>query len=300
MSNIVIKEISYEVFGRCVLLSNGEVEMVVTLDLGPRIIRFGFIGKENEFCDNSPLVVSSEYGDWKLVGGHRLAHSPENVPRTYIPDSRPVNLSLINDGIRVTQEVEPWTQLLKEMEITVGPDNCFHIKQTITNKNAWPVELSVWGITAMASNGIEIIPLSKQQKDCLPNRALVFWPYAQVNDKRFHLFDSYAVLCQEPSNSESFKFGTNNEDGWVAYVNHNNLFVKKFEPQLGKTYPDYGVSYETYTDKVVLEMEILSPIEKLDIGNSYTLNESWKLIKDVNLERISVENIDKIVKDYIL
>lgn len=301
MSNIVIKETSHETFGRCVILAYGEIELVVTLDFGPRIIRFGFAGKENMLCDNSSIVVSSEYGDWKLVGGHRLVHSPESVPRTYIPDNRSVDYCPIPGGIRVTREIEPWTQLLKEMEITVEPEgNCFNILQRLTNKNAWPVELSVWGITAMSSNGIEIVPLSKKEKGSLPNRALIFWPYAKVNDKRFRLFDNYAILRQDPSNTDSFKLGTNNEDGWAAYINHGNLFVKKFEYQQDKTYPDFGVSYETYTNNDVLEMEILSPLEKLDPDKSHTLKETWKLIKGVQLEEISAQNIDEIIKSYIL
>jgi hypothetical protein len=301
MSNIDIREVNHEVYGRCILLANKEIDLAVTLDYGPRIIRFGFKGEENELCDNCTIVVKSEHGDWRQVGGHRLVHSPEDVPRTYIPDNKPVSYSKISGGVSVTQEIEPWTQLVKEMEITIEPEeNIVHILHRITNKNAWPVELSVWGITAMAVNGIQIIPLSRKQKGSLPNRALIFWPYAKVNDKRFHLFDNYVVLRQDPSNSESFKLGINNEDGWAAYINHNNLFVKKFEYQEDKSYPDNGASYETYTNNEILEMEILSPLEKLDKGKSHTLKESWKLIKNVSLEEIGSKSIDKIVNNYIL
>ena len=45
----VTKEIinSYENYGRCVKISNGTVEAYVTIDVGPRVIRYAFVGGEN-------------------------------------------------------------------------------------------------------------------------------------------------------------------------------------------------------------------------------------------------------------
>ena len=42
-----LKEIDFENYGKCVQLSNGVIDLVVTIDCGPRIVRFGFIGNEN-------------------------------------------------------------------------------------------------------------------------------------------------------------------------------------------------------------------------------------------------------------
>lgn len=44
---VKIREITYKNYGTCVELSNGLVDVCVTADVGPRIIRYGFIGKEN-------------------------------------------------------------------------------------------------------------------------------------------------------------------------------------------------------------------------------------------------------------
>lgn len=44
---VKIREITYKNYGTCVELSNGLVDVCVTTDVGPRIIRYGFIGKEN-------------------------------------------------------------------------------------------------------------------------------------------------------------------------------------------------------------------------------------------------------------
>ncbi len=301
MGDITVKEIDYETFGRCVELCNGKISLVATLDFGPRIIRFGFTDEENELCDNSPIAVKSGYGEWRMFGGHRLTHSPENVPRTYMPDDKPVEYIPVSNGIRLTQESETWTQIRKEMEITFeAGKNSVNILQRLTNNNAWPVELAVWGITVMAQGGREIIPLAQKDTGSLPNRSLVLWPYSDIKDRRFHLLDRYILLEQDPEAEEAFKIGINNENGWVAYLNHNNLFVKRCEYAAGKNYPDFGVSYETYVNDAVLEMEFLSPIEKMDINESLTLVETWELIKNVALEDESLHSIDKLVESYIV
>ena len=43
-----IKELEFENYGNCLSVSNGMIEAVVTIDVGPRIIYFGFIGGESE------------------------------------------------------------------------------------------------------------------------------------------------------------------------------------------------------------------------------------------------------------
>ena len=40
-----LKEIDFENYGKCVQLSNGVIDVVVTIDCGPRIVRFGFVAR---------------------------------------------------------------------------------------------------------------------------------------------------------------------------------------------------------------------------------------------------------------
>ena len=39
----------YRGWPNCYRLSNGLIDLIVTTDVGPRVIRFGFVGEENEF-----------------------------------------------------------------------------------------------------------------------------------------------------------------------------------------------------------------------------------------------------------
>lgn len=91
MGKVAVREVNFKNFGKCIEISNGSIEALVTVDLGPRIIRFGFIGGENEFCDEVPVVIDVGDDKFYLRGGHRLWHSPENMPRSYMPDNKPLN-----------------------------------------------------------------------------------------------------------------------------------------------------------------------------------------------------------------
>ena len=237
---ISIEEIVYKEYGKCVEISNGTVDVVVTVDVGPRIIRFGFTGKENMFCEvpqTTQPVDEPVGGVWKMKGGHRLWHSPENMPRSYIPDDAPVEWCKIENGIKVKQKVEPWVQIEKEMEITLAAC-CDRVRvvHRLTNRNAWPVEFSVWGITVMSQGGKEIVPQPARDTGFLGNRVLALWPYSKMNDRRVYWGDKYIVLQQDPGAERPFKFGINNEDGWAAYFNHGNLFIKRYVHQMGAKY----------------------------------------------------------------
>ena len=43
------EKINYNGWPNCIRLYNDEIELIVTTDIGPRIIRFGFINKQNFF-----------------------------------------------------------------------------------------------------------------------------------------------------------------------------------------------------------------------------------------------------------
>jgi len=48
-----MEKVTYRGWPNCYRLANGEVELIVTGDVGPRIIRFGFIRDDNEFGEFS-------------------------------------------------------------------------------------------------------------------------------------------------------------------------------------------------------------------------------------------------------
>ena len=58
-------------------LSNDVVELVVTTDVGPRLIHFSFKGEDNEFLTIPEMIGLSGGSEWRVYGGHRFWHAPD-------------------------------------------------------------------------------------------------------------------------------------------------------------------------------------------------------------------------------
>jgi hypothetical protein len=296
MSETRIQKISYGGWNNCIQITNDVVDLIVTADVGPRIIRYGFKGMENEMCEIESDMGLTGGDEWRLYGGHRLWHSPEARPRTYEPDNSPVAWEQIPNGVKTIQEEEPRTRIQKEMRIVLSPESGeVNILHRLTNTGPWPVKLSVWSITAMATGGKEIVPQEYENTGLLPNRIVVLWPYTKMNDPRLQFGDRYITLMQNPQIRNPLKFGISNTLGWAAYFNHNHLFVKYYPLHRNARYPDFGASYETYTNNVMLEMESLSPLTMLEPGSHIEHAETWELFDNVPVPGSDEEEIDRIL-----
>jgi len=296
MSGVSVIKKEYKGWKNCIEISNGIVDLIATTDVGPRIIRFGFVGKENEFCEVPEQIGTTGGSEWKIYGGHRLWHSPEHKIRTYEPDNFKVEWRKKKNGIKLIQPVEPNTRIKKEMEITMSPDSAkVTVLHRLTNEGLWDVELALWAITVMATGGKEIVPLVKRDTGLLPNMMISLWPYTKLNDPRVCWGEKYITLQQDVNATTPFKFGLPNEKGWAAYANHGHLFVKQYEHIDGAVYPDFSASsYETYTCDFMLEMETLSPIVVLEPGSSIEHTEVWTLHDNVKVPA-DEEDIDKFI-----
>ncbi|NSW92610.1 MAG: hypothetical protein HPY74_18490 [Firmicutes bacterium] len=300
MGCIKITKKEYKGWKNCIEISNGIVDIIATTDVGPRIIRFGFTGKENEFCEVEGQVGTTGGNEWKIYGGHRLWHSPEHKPRSYEPDNSKIDYWEKENGIVLSQPVEPWAQIKKEIEVSLSPDKPkVFLLHRLTNKGAWPVELAAWALTVMAPGGKEIIPQVTKDTGLLPNRMISLWPYTKLNDHRVYWGEKYITLQHDCNAKGPFKIGLPNEDGWAAYANHGHLFVKQFQHIDGALYPDFGASsFETYTCDFMTEIETLSPLVVLDPDESVEHTEIWSLYDNVKVPE-NEEDIDEIILSFI-
>ncbi|MYB54434.1 MAG: hypothetical protein F4X77_19875, partial [Acidobacteriia bacterium] len=69
---VTVEKIPYAGWPNCYRLSNGEVELIVTSDVGPRIIRYGFEGGQNFFVELEEDLGKTGGDNWRLYGGSRL------------------------------------------------------------------------------------------------------------------------------------------------------------------------------------------------------------------------------------
>lgn len=295
-----VKKISYGGWNNCYEIQNGIVDLIITGDVGLRVIRYGFIGCANELCEVKDQLGSTGGDKWYIYGGHRLWHSPEGKPRSYFPDNSPLAIEIIENGVKVSQPLETTTGIKKDYVITLDPNSSsVNLKHYLTNNGMWDIELAAWALTVMATGGTEIVPQNTKDTDLLPNRMLSLWSYTKLNDPRVTWGEKYILLRQDPDNKTAFKFGISNTDGWAAYANHGNLFVKKFLPVEGALYPDYsGSSYETYTIDFMLEMETLSPLVILEPSETLEHIETWQLFSDVP-KPVTEQDVERDIIKYI-
>ena len=124
---------------------------------------------------------------------------------------------------------------------------------------------------------------------------MALWSYSDVRDERFRLTDSYATLTHDENAGKAFKCGFNVTDGYVVYAAGNQLFRKTFSAYAEQDYPDFCCNFETYTNDLFLECEILGELRTYQPGETASIKEVWE-ISDVegSPEKFIEEFVSKI------
>jgi len=288
---------NYKCLGKALKLTTDAFEVVVTIDIGPRIMHFSKPGGLNILEDDAVLGEKLPDGsEWKIYGGHRVWHSPEAFPRSYVSDSEPLqSYKIFDDGILLVQKEEVWTCMQKSIQVKFYDDKVT-VTNRIQNKGAWPVDMSVWSLTVGSRKGREVCPVVQRETGLLPNTHYVLWPYSKLNDKRVIWGQKYIVVENNTEDKCAFKFGYPNEYGWIAYFNKNLCFIKKYEHELGANYPDKGCSWETYTSDWGVELESLSPIKRVEPGSFIEHTDEWYLFDDIPMPPIDEVQIETTLK----
>lgn len=290
---VKVEKTEYGGWPNCYRMSNGNIELIVTTDIGPRIIRLGFVGKENEFKEFKDDMGKTGGDAWRPYGGHRLWHAPEIMPRTYMPDNIPVQAKV--DGATISLLSEPekdpktgmFSGLRKEMIITLHPENHVTIMHRLHNVGFWAVECAPWALTMMAPGGRAIIPRPSYKPhgpgNFLPACCVIQWSYTDPGDPRFVWGSKYIALKQDVNTKLPNKIGVGGRETWLAYARGGNLFVK-FSPYIeGATYPDAGCCIETFTNADMLETESLGPTTTIQPGQAASHLEDWFLFSGVTV-----------------
>ncbi len=307
MSEITLKEIQYKNFGKCVELSNGIIKVIVTVDVGPRIINYSFVNGENIFWEDinrletTDEVVDAYGSPWYLYGGHRLWTSPEASPRTYYADNDPVEYRQLPEGATFIQKTQKINQVQCEISVTLAPDSSeVKVCHKITNKNAWDIKFAIWALSVMSQGGLEVIPQPASDTGLLNNRIIGIWPYAKMTDSRISWGDRYVTMKQNPEIAPAYELGINSEHGFAMYFNHGDLFVKKFDVVRNGTYPDGGMSFESYVCGNFLECESLGELKNVAPNETIEHCEYWILHKADCPEFTDDNTLDELKEQYVL
>jgi len=267
----------------CLRLANEHAELIITLDVGPRVVSYCVPGGHNVLKEMPEEWGKSGEDHFVSRGGHRFWLAPEDE-RTYAPDNVAVTHEPLPNGVRLENAATaPW-HIKKELTITLSPENgAVTLQHRATNLGSAPATLATWAITVMQPGGLEIIPnppLGEHPRDLLPDRKLVLWPYTDMRDERWRWGRRFLTLRQT-AHSPPAKLGLAHRGKWVGYLMRSALFFKLTDYEEDATYPDFGCNFETFTNAQLLEMETLSPLRTLAPGESTGHSETWRLFGSI-------------------
>ncbi|MEM7335729.1 MAG: hypothetical protein AAF490_26870 [Chloroflexota bacterium] len=284
MSDFVIEKVEYMGWPNCFRLSNGRIQLIVTTDIGPRIIHLSTHDGENIFKLYAELAGQTGGDSWLNYGGHRLWHAPEDPVRTYYPDNTAVRVEHQKGLIRFIKEIESTNGFQKEIDISLHPDKPeATVTHRLRNHNLWAVEAAPWALSVMREGGQGFLlhPPRQSHADCLvPLSALILWAYTDLGDGRYSLTPRTTRLQQVSGATTPQKIGIQTTEGWCGYHWQEYLFLKQITPNPEGHYPDLGSRMELFTDATMLEVETLGPLQIIQPGQTAEHVERWVLLNN--------------------
>ncbi len=303
------EENAFKDYGKVVSISNGVIEAKVTVDLGPRIIYFGFVGKQNFMNDNREYfgtktdeAFEKHFGKgtyWENLGGHRIWLSPESYPETYNPDNYGVAYSKTECGAVFTPRAETANGVQKTLEVKMSENSAeMSVIMNVTNISGEDKEFSIWGLSVAATGGTLIVPMNTNDTGLLSNRVISVWPYTDLSDDRIFYGKRYITLRQDTSKPEPIKLGFDINKGEIYYVLGKEVFTKSYKTlHPTAVYPDGGCSFETYDCGGFIELESLGELKTVKSGETSVSEEKWTLCeKPCDVDFNNDNSIDEFVK----
>jgi hypothetical protein len=294
-----IEKTPYQGWPNCYRVANGEVELIITSDIGPRIMRFGFVGGQNLFKEYAGEMGKSGEAKWQHRGGHRLWAAPEDARRTYAPDNSPVQIHIEGNTLTATQPVEADSGLEKQIAVQLDAAGTrATIVHRLKNMLPWPIELAPWALTMMTPGGMGITgfpPRGPHPQILPPTNPLVMWAFTDLSDPRWKVTRKYLMLKQDPQNKEPQKIGHFNPDTWGGYLLGTELFLKKSRAEPGRPFADFGCSFEIFSRHDILELETLGPLQTIAPGESVEHIETWSLHRGIEIAEFSDSELDRVL-----
>lgn len=295
---VKIEKTSYAGWPNCYRVTNGEIELIVTTDIGPRIMRYGFVGGQNLFKEFKDQLGKSGEKEWQARGGHRIWIAPELVPDTYALDNGPVKALVKGDTLELTQPVERETGLEKQIVVKLAPNGSnVEVVHRIRNTAGKPRNFAAWALTMMAQGGTGIhgFPPRGTHPEMLDaTNPLTMWAYTDLSDPRWKFTKKYMTLRQDPKAATPQKLGSFNKQTFGAYLLGSDLYIKRYAAEPGN-YPDYGCSFETFTNADFLELETLGPVRAVKPGETVPHVERWSLHRNVKIDSWTDAVLDRVL-----
>jgi len=292
----MIQEIAYAGWKRNLRLQGPATELVVTLDVGPRVLRYAFHGGTNVFLEMPDHLGGADEKEWMIRGGHRFWTAPE-ADHSYELDNTPVTWKKFGEnGAEIIQPASSAFGVQKTLRIELLADEVVRVTHLLTNTGKKPLDVTPWALSVMVPGGTALIPQppldvhpsefpkgrATKPEDFLPNRELVLWPFTNLTDGRY-VFSEHFLRLSYRAKLPATKLGLKFPGGWVAYQNGGGVFAKHIPLEPASPYPDRGCNCELFTNDAIFEVESLAPALPLAPGAVRSHVEHWILRQATNL-----------------
>lgn len=299
-AQVTIEKVAWGGWTGCYRMANQEVELILTTDVGPRVMRYAFHGGPNLFLELPEQIGRSGEADFRPRGGHRIWAAPERYPLSWAPDNTAVEARLQGSNtIELTAATEPWSGLRKSLLIRLASTgSAVMVHHRIENTLAWEIELAAWPLTMMAPGGVGVTgfpPRGTHPEMLAPTNPLVMWAFTDLSDPRWTLMAKYLALRQDARHPSPMKAGLFNERTWGAYFLADHLFIKQYAADPNRPYPDLGCSFEIFANGTTLELETLGPLTRLQPGESLEHCERWSLHRGVPVPPLTDRELDRVL-----
>jgi hypothetical protein len=288
----MIEEISYNRWKNNLRLRGAKNEVVITLDVGPRIIRYAPHDGPNVFLELAEQIGGVGEEEWMIRGGHRFWTAPE-ADHSYDVDNKPVSWKKLGDhAVELTQPPSKKFGFQKTMrvELLPGAEEIVRVTHRLTAIGDRPLEITPWALSVMDIGGTCVVPQppfdlhpsefpdgrATKPDEFLPNREFILWPFTDLTDGRYKFSENFLRFSYR-AGLPATKLGLKFDGHWIAYENKGLHFAKHDPRQPGVPYPDHGVNLALFTSNTILEMESLAPLQPLKPGESREHVEHWVL-----------------------
>lgn len=287
---IDIKEMTCEPYGSCISMRNQTIQLIITVEKGPRIIYLGFCGEENvlfedkkqEYYFFNPEIsqILGQTARHYLYGGHRFYLSPSHLPQARYPDNDAVVYTVEPDGVLFQAPVQKTSGLALSYKIMLGETGADVMMIHTAENNADDTRhAALCTSTMMRPGGFAVLPQNRGNEFFVPDRMYVYWPFSRLHDSRFHAEEAFMTVQHDSTLRYPFKIGYNNTQGWLAYANGNTVLTKRYVHDPKAVYPDNGASGQVYCCKDFLELTVQSPMYRIAPQDTVKHVENFSLFR---------------------
>lgn len=282
---ITVTKINYQGWEDSYILSNSQVEAIIVPEIG-RIMQFRFLGGENTFWENSQIygkIPDSKSEEWDNFGGDKAWPAPQSEwkkitkiswPPPAAFDSVAVEIQVQENEITLISEVDPFYGIRYYRKIALEPNKpIMKVTTTFEKVKGDSQQVSVWTITQLNE------PVSVYA--AIPQPSIFPQGYNKQSDNLpANLKVDNGILSLKRDRDKAHKIGSDASTLlWVG----ENVAVRMDSPRIDKAiYPDNNSSAEIYTNydpKAYVELEFLSPLKTLQLGEKMDLTVTYTLFK---------------------